>query len=387
MALDIEALAPLSDPPSGVALQTIRVWMLHLLCFLLPITCVVFAVTAPHPWYGAWPWLLVVIVSIALDMRSPDEHRQPLPTLPGWPFDGVLYALAALQLVNVALVVRLVATGGLFTADTAVGLVLAGVSSGYSGIVVAHELIHRSKPHLQQLGRVLLCTVLYEHFFTEHVRGHHMRVGTADDPATARFGERSDRFFFRTVPAQFRSAWRLETKRLGDTAMRWVDPRLLRSRVVHGLVVEWSVALGILALLGPGAFVAYLVQALIAVRLLEAVNYFEHWGLARSARRVGVDDSWDTDSWFTLYTLVGLSRHADHHAHAARPYQQLRYFDASPKLPYGYFGSVMLALFWKRRLQTLLTNELSRRRLGPFAECPAPDAVASAAPTAQLGVG
>jgi len=103
MALDIEALAPLSDPPSGVALQTIRVWMLHLLCFLLPITCVVFAVTAPHPWYGAWPWLLVVIVSIALDMRSPDEHRQPLPTLPGWPFDGVLYALAALQLVNVAL--------------------------------------------------------------------------------------------------------------------------------------------------------------------------------------------------------------------------------------------------------------------------------------------
>ena len=30
-------------------------------------------------------------------------------------------------------------------------------------------------------------------------------------------------------------------------------------------------------------------------------------------------DSWDTDSRFSLYTLVGLSRHADHHAYAYDP--------------------------------------------------------------------
>ncbi len=369
MAVNLDAgWTPHREAPHfAVALRTIRVWMLHLLCFVLPVTCVLFAVTAPHPWHRSLPWLLVIVTSIVLDMRSPGERRQPLATLPGWPFDGVLYALAALQLVNVAMLVRMVASGGLLTADTAVGIILVGISSGYSGIVAAHELIHRATPHLQQLGRLLLCTVLYEHFFTEHVRGHHMRVGTVDDPATARFGERSDGFFARTVPAQFRSAWRLETKRLGDVAMRWSDRRLLRSRVVHGLVVEWSVALAILVGLGRAAFVAYLLQAVIAVRLLEAVNYFEHWGLARSGRRVGVLDSWDTDSWFTLYTLVGLSRHADHHAHAARPYHQLRYLDASPKLPYGYFGTVVLALFRKRQLRTLLTEELSRRKLGPFA--------------------
>jgi alkane 1-monooxygenase len=108
-------------------------------------------------------------------------------------------------------------------------------------------------------------------------------------------------------------------------------------------------------------------QALLAVRLLEAVNYFEHWGLGRTTRRVRTVDSWDTDSWFTLYTLVGLSRHADHHAYASRPYQQLRYFEESPKLPYGYFASVWLALFGKERLRRLLAAELERRRLGPFA--------------------
>ena len=31
--------------------------------------------------------------------------------------------------------------------DTLVGLLLVGVNSGYSGIVVAHELIHRPQAH------------------------------------------------------------------------------------------------------------------------------------------------------------------------------------------------------------------------------------------------
>ena len=356
-----------SDTASFAANGAIaRVWALHLLCFVFPVTCVLFLVTAPHPWHLSLAWLSVVALSILADVHGPREHRQPAPTLPGWPFDSVLYVLAFLQVANLALFVRVVALHGFWTMDTFVGFVLIGITSGYSGIVVAHELIHRAASHMQQLGRLLLCTVLYEHFYTEHVRGHHARVATAEDPATARFGERSDRFFLRTVPAQFRSAWRLEAKRLGVAAGAW-DRRLLRSRVVHGLVVEWSVPVVLLATLGAGACVAYLLQALLAVRLLEAVNYFEHWGLGRTTRRVRTIDSWDTDSWFTLYTLVGLSRHADHHAYASRPYQQLRYFEESPKLPYGYFATVWLALFGKNRLRRLLAAELERRRLGPFA--------------------
>jgi len=350
-----------------VAVETLRVWALHLLCFVLPVASLAFLLTAPHPWWAALPWLLVLIGSILLDMRSPSERRQPLATMPGWPFDGVLYLLFALQIANVALLVRMVALHGFFTADTLVGWLLVGINSGYSGFVVAHELIHRASPALQRLGRLMLASALYEHFYTEHVRGHHMRVGTGEDPATARFGEGPGEFLLRTVPGQFRSAWRIEAKRLGDPDMRWRDRRMLRSRVVHGLVLEWGIALAILATLGLGAFAVFVLQAALAIRLLEAVNYFEHWGLARTTRRVRTIDSWDTDSWFTLYTLVGLSRHADHHAYASRPYQQLRYFEESPKLPYGYFGTTLLTLFARRRLSRLLTNELERRELGPFA--------------------
>src|SRR5262249_30878539 len=118
----------------------------------------------------------------------------------------------------------------------------------------------------------------------------------------------------------------------------------------------------------PGALVAYLAQAVIAIELLECVNFFEHWGLTRDARRVQPIDSWDTASWFTLYTLVGLSRHADHHAYSNRPYQQLRHFEESPKLPRAYFGMGVLALFRPKLYASLMTAELEQRKLGPFAE-------------------
>jgi len=348
-------------------LDTARVWFLHGLCFVLPVTSLAFLATAPHPGWAPLLWLLVLVASVVADVWGPGERRQPAPTLPGWPFDSVLWVLAAMHVAILALWVHMVATHGFWRLDTLVGLALVGVNSGYSGIVVAHELIHRPHASMQLVGRLLLGSVLYEHFFTEHVRGHHSRVGMADDPATARFGERASLFLLRTVPAQLRSAWRIECRRLGDERMGWSDGRLLRSRVVHGLVLEWGVALGLLATLGGGAFAAYVLQAVVAVRLLEAVNYFEHWGLARSGRRVRTNDSWDTDSWFTLYTLVGLSRHADHHAYAARPYQQLRWFEESPKLPYGYFGTTLLTLFARKRIRRLLTQELERRELGPFA--------------------
>jgi hypothetical protein len=191
-------------------------------------------------------------------------------------------------------------------------------------------------------------------------------VGTPEDPATAHFGEGYEAFFRRTVPAQLRSAWCLEKQRLGDPDMKLWDRRTLSNRVLHGLFLEWGLALAILAAFGGAALFAFLLQALVAVRLLEAVNYFEHWGLLRARRRVRPVDSWDTHAWFTYYGLVGLSRHADHHAWPARPYQQLRVWDEAPILPYGYVGMVDLVIGKNDEFQRLAAQELGRARLGPF---------------------
>src|SRR5215472_8644866 len=361
-----------AQPPSSLSsllasARAPRVLFLHLLCLVLPLTTLGFLWTAPHRWWGALLWFLPLIASVLLDNVSPRELRQPAPEFASWPFNALLYLLVGLQLLNLCLAVRLVAVHGFFRTDTLVAWLLVGVNSGYSGIVVAHELIHRRERHLQLLGRLLMAGVLYEHFYTEHLRGHHARVGTESDPATARFGETFHAFFHRTVPGQFRSALRLEKKRLGDEEMGLYDRRLLRSRVVHGLLVEWGVVVAIAAWAGLGASVLYVGQAVVAVRLLEAVNYFEHWGLVRIGKRVSPVDSWDTDSSFTLYTLVGLSRHADHHAFAMLPFQALRHSEDSPKLPTGYFGMIDMVLFRNRRFRELMTEELRKRKLGPFA--------------------
>ncbi|MFT3772265.1 MAG: fatty acid desaturase, partial [Minicystis sp.] len=124
----------------------------------------------------------------------------------------------------------------------------------------------------------------------------------------------------------------------------------------------------VLAFFGPAAFVVHLLQAYVAVRLLEAVNYFEHYGLRRAGRKVRPVDSWDSESSFTLFALVGLSRHADHHAYAARPFQALRTWEESPKLPHGYVLTTLMAIFAGERLRAALGAELQRRKLGPFAE-------------------
>ncbi len=361
-------LAAPAVPERATALETLRIWSLHLLCFVLPISTLAFLLTAPHRWWGALPWLGVIVGSVILDQRSAPEHRQPAARLARWPFDAVLYLLAAMQLACVLLAAYTVSVHGFWRIDTLVMFLLVGVNSGYCGIVVAHELIHRREKHRQWLGRVLMASVLYEHFSTEHVRGHHARVGHARGSRDGALRRDLPRLLpphgAGAVPQ--RVATRDATAWATPTMPLW-DRRQLRNRVLQGLVAEWSVALAIAAVLGAGAFAFHLLQSLSAIRLLEAVNYFEHWGLVRSGKKPSPIDSWDTDSRFTLYTLVGLSRHADHHAFATRPYQQLRHWDESPKLPSGYFGMVEMVLFANRAFRRLMTAELERRKLGPFA--------------------
>ncbi len=365
--------APSEHAPAGRGLLAIV--GRHLLSLYFPLVATVFLLTGPHPWWGALLFMLPLDLAFRFDRRARAEARQPRADLPAWPFDALVYLLAALQFLNVALLARMYIDVSWLSLDLLMAAVVVGGSSGFS-IITAHELIHRRGRIEQWLGRLLLCTVLYEHFYTEHLRGHHVRVGTPEDPATARFGETFRQFYARTVPAQFRSAWALEKKRLGDPEMRLLDPRMLRNRIVHGIAIGWGLAAAILVLAGPVAFAAFLIQALMASRLLEVVNYFEHWGLVRAHKKVRPQDSWDTHSAFTYYGLVGLSRHADHHAYAARPYQQLRVWEEPPILPSGYVATIAMVLLANRRYCEYATEELRRRELGPFVVPPAGTALA-----------
>jgi alkane 1-monooxygenase len=324
--------------------------MRHLAALALPLLTLISVATGPHPPWTALLGIPLVVLVIWLDGRP---RRGWTPTRgPRWAFTMLVVALALIQITTLALLVRLVAQVG-FRWDLVFIGWFVGNNSGWGTIVVAHELIHRRSPPLRWLGRALLWTVLYDHFYVEHLRGHHVRVATPDDPATARFDESYFAFMRRTVPGQWWSAWRLAPL-----------------QVLFGIAVELVLLGAIFFAAGGWAAVAMMVwQAYHAIGVLETVNYFEHWGLTRAGARRGrpsVRDAWDSDSWLTEYSLIGLARHADHHAHASRPFQELMAVEESPKLPRGYYGLVALAQLRNRTFRALMIAELQRRKLGPF---------------------
>lgn len=230
-----------------------------------------------------------------------------------------------------------------------VGLVLSlGVCSGGIGITFAHELIHRPHPWDRRLGQLLLLNAAYLHFATEHVFGHHARVATREDPASARRGESLYAFLPRSVWGSWRSAWRLEASFL---ARRGLGPWHWRNPMLWGLGLPLACAMALGAGWGWLAGLTFLAQAGVGFVLLEAVNYLEHYGLERAwpegqtrPEPVGIHHSWSTPRRLTNAFLINLQRHSDHHVFGAKPYHELLHLPESPQLPTGYAGMILLAL-------------------------------------------
>lgn len=89
-----------------------------------------------------------------------------------------------------------------------------GVITGSVGITYAHELMHQKNRLERWLGDLLLATVLYSHFRTEHLLVHHRYVGTPRDAVTARYNEGFPRMFLRVLTEGPASAWRAERQML-----------------------------------------------------------------------------------------------------------------------------------------------------------------------------
>nr|WP_245670532.1 alkane 1-monooxygenase [Nocardia flavorosea] len=223
--------------------------------------------------------------------------------------------------------------------------VTMGLVSGI-GINAAHELGHRAEHLERRLAQIALAQSGYGHFFVEHNRGHHVRVATPGDPASARFGESLWSFIPRSAGGGFRSALKLERERLSRKGKGWWcrDNQLLQA---------WSmsaVLFGAMTLVfGTGIIPFLVMQAVIGIGLLETVNYLEHYGLLRARRpdgryeRCSPRHSWNSDRLVTNIFLLHLQRHSDHHANPGRRYQTLRSSQEAPQLPFGYATMVLLA--------------------------------------------
>jgi alkane 1-monooxygenase len=231
-----------------------------------------------------------------------------------------------------------------------------GVISGTIGIVYAHELLHQRNKLERWLGDLLLATVLYSHFRSEHLQVHHRWVGTPRDPVTARYNEGFHRYFFRVLRDCPPSAWRAEAAMLARRGLPvWhLSNPFWRYFLLQGAALALAIAIG--GWVGLGLF---LFQAGSAIWQLELTNYIEHYGLTRKHLGAGKYESvkprhsWNASHKASNWLLINLQRHSDHHYKPARRFPLLQTYseDEAPQLPYGYPAMTTLAMIpplWRR---------------------------------------
>lgn len=299
--------------------------MNHLFCLILPVSTLLFLLTGPHSLAGIFVWVLPLCGILIADWFSP-RLADTRSNLPNGYFDTLLYGLAVLQWSNIGLMLVLISQLTWESVDAIIislmNLVVirfwVGSSSCCSGIIVAHELIHRACQWQRFLGRLLWISVCYEHFIIAHIQSHHRNVAKPGDITTAQQDESFRTYWRRVVVEQFIFAWQLN-----------------KNQVILGLSIEFMLILAIFTSFGWVAAGMFVYQAYVAVRILEAVNYIQHWGLQSASTDKAI--AWVSDNEFTQQVFLGLPLHIDHHKHMSKHYYQLSYSDAGPKIPYGYF--------------------------------------------------
>ena len=231
-----------------------------------------------------------------------------------------------------------------------------GILSGTVGINYSHELMHQKNRLERWLGDLLLASVMYSHFRSEHLLVHHRYVGTPRDPVTARYNEGFHQFFPRVLSQCFRSAWRAEKAMLARKGLPVTDATnpFWRYWALQGGFMLLAMLIGGWAGLG-----LFLYQAFIAIWQLELVNYIEHYGLTRKHlgdgkyEHVQPRHSWNSAKKASNWLLINLQRHSDHHYKPDRRCPLLQNYTQAdaPQLPYGYPVMTMAAMvppLWRR---------------------------------------
>ncbi len=241
-------------------------------------------------------------------------------------------------------------------------LVSFAMVAGAGGITVAHEWMHRPTRAARATAECLMSLTLYGHFVIEHVHGHHRRVATPQDPASARRGESLYAFVLRSIAQGTVSAWRLEGERCQRRKIVRFGPRDRRMRLA---LMQTALIGAVASVFGAPGALFFLGQAVFSVLLLEVINYIEHYGLARAARpqggweRVRPQHSWNSTRRLTGAFLFQLTRHSDHHAEASRPFDRLRALPDAPQLPASYPSMMLLSLLpplWFRVMDARLVD-------------------------------
>ncbi len=260
-------------------------------------------------------------------------------------FDMVLYVLVILQFVTIYCFLVTISDPTLMVTDIIASVLMMGTVLGAIGINVGHELGHKTNEPIKQLfAQMILTTSVQNHFMTYHNSGHHKDLGTPADLTSAKKGDNFYWFALRSQIGGYFKTWKLEANKLSKQGK---NPNL-NPMIIYTLLPV-MLFLGIYYFFGFYVMVCYFVASVFGISILEAQNFFAHYGLRRKKmengryERVQPIHSWNSDHIFGRIILFELTRHSDHHHMGGKAYQVLESKTESPILPYGYPAMLMLS--------------------------------------------
>ena len=274
--------------------------------------------------YGGWmiallpllTWHLSSVMDFALGQQNENYDAETPDGAQVW-YKAITLAWPPLQLITIFGILGYVTATDHLSQLEEWGLFVAlGISSGTIGVNYAHELMHQKSKLERWFADILLASVLYAHFRSEHLLVHHRHVGTPADPVTARYGESFYRFLPRVLIQSLISSFNAEKAMLARKSLPWHHPsnpfwRYLALQagflLLAGLIGGWW-----------GVFL-FSAQAFWAIFQLELVNYVEHYALTRKHlgdgkyEHVQPHHSRNATHLASKWQLLNLQRHSDHH--------------------------------------------------------------------------
>jgi alkane 1-monooxygenase len=337
----------------------------YLLPYVVPI-----AIVAGCLHGDVWPFRMVPVIFVTVTILDTlVAVRAPEPIAgdgPFWKMAVWMWAPAQAAIVVCGLITVTRRPIDLWT--VAAVTMSVGMTGGMLNVPAAHELMHGRRRVERALGQFLMLLLSYPHFCVEHVTGHHVRVATLDDPATARRGQNVYAFLVRSALRGCASAWHFEAERM-HRQQRWpIGPG---NRVIRALVLAAILYAAVAFVFGWRGVLFFAAQSLIGVAMLEVINYVQHYGLVRRTldegrhERITRMHSWNSGHPVSNWFLLNLGHHAPHHCDGATSYRELPQWTDAPQLPVGLFAMFVLALvppLW-RSVMDPLVDQIRARQL------------------------
>lgn len=310
---------------------------------------------------GAWVWaafIYMTVFTFGMDQLLPREEPAPDASASLPAADMLSALLAVLHFGLLGLVIWALA-GDLAIAQK-VGLFIgASLFFGQVSNSNAHELIHRTKRPLFELGKWVYISLLFGHHTSAHNKVHHRFAASSLDPNSARLNESFYRFAPRAWRGSFRKGYEAERDDIRKRGKGGATPYVTYIGGALAFVVATALVFG------PQGLVAYLLLATYAQMQLLLSDYVQHYGLRRTTRDdgklapIGPEHSWNARHWYSRHLMLNAPRHSDHHAHPARKYPQLADAPTAPTLPSTLPAMAVLALFpkyWRRVMNAALDD-------------------------------